>query len=103
MAQTNWNKIIADWEESGLTQAIFCTRNNLAYKEFVKQRCKAIAAGKFEKRQAKPKQSATILPAFSKLDLQLPKSAGQPESSSKPLAIEINLPNGINFRIPVCL
>ena len=36
MGQTHWNKTIADREESGLTQTIFCTRNNLAYKEFVK-------------------------------------------------------------------
>ena len=99
MTQTNWNKVIADWEASGLTQTEFCTRNNLVYKEFVKQRCKAIAAGKFKKRLSSPKRSAEALPAFSKLELNLPS---KPEVPAKPLAIEINLPNGINLKIPVC-
>ena len=102
MAQTNWDKTITDWEASGLTQTEFCTRNNLAYKEFVKQRCKAIAAGKFKKRQHSSKRSAIALPAFSKLDLNPLKYASKPEPSTRPLAIEINLPNGINLRIPVC-
>ena len=102
MAQTNWNKIITDWEKSGLTQTIFCTRNNLAYKEFVKQRCKAIASGKFKKRLSSPKQSAAALPAFSKLELKPPKSASKLESQAMPLVIEISLPNGINLSIPVC-
>ena len=102
MAQTNWNKVIAAWEESGLTQTLFCTRNNLAYKEFVKQRCKAIAAGKFKKQLSRPKQSAAVLPAFSKLELKPTKCASTPKPPAKPLAIEINLPNGINLKIPVC-
>ena len=102
MAQTNWDQTIADWEESGLTQSVFCTRNNLAYKEFVKQRCKAIAAGRFKKRLSSPKQSASALPAFSKLGLKPHQCISKPESPAKPLAIEIYLPSGINLRIPVC-
>jgi len=102
MAQTNWDQTIADWEESGLTQSVFCTRNNLAYKEFVKQRCKAIAAGKFKKRLRRPKQSSSVLPVFSKLDFKPAKSLSKPAASARTLAIEISLPNGINLRIP-CL
>jgi len=100
MTQTNWTKVIAEWEASGLTQTLFCTRNNLVYKEFVKQRCKAIAEGTFEKRQHSSKLST--ITAFSKLDLHPTRPDSQEGSSSKPLAIEINLPNGINLRIPVC-
>ena len=102
MSNPNWHKIIADWEESGLTQAIFCARNNLAYKEFVKKRCKAIAAGKFEKRQHSSKSSAISLPAFSKINLKPVPTGSKPGPASTPLAIEINLPNGINLRVPVC-
>ena len=102
MSKPNWNQSIADWEASGLTQTAFCTRNNLSYKEFVKQRCKAIAAGKFEKRLSRPKHSSSVLPAFSKLDLKPPKSVSKPTVSTRPLVIEIALPNGINLRIPAC-
>ena len=100
MNQATWHKAIADWEASGLTQTEFCTRNNLAYKEFVKQRCKAIAAGKFEKRQHSSKPSGPTLPAFSKLDFKPTSPANRSGPTAKPLVIEINLPNGINLRIP---
>ena len=102
MSKPNWNQSIVDWEESGLTQTEFCTRNNLAYKEFVKQRCKAITAGKFKKRLSSPKQAASILPAFSKLNFKPASPANRSGPIAKPLVIEINLPNGINLRIPAC-
>ena len=100
MSKPNWNQSIVDWKASGLTQAEFCTRNDLAYKEFVKQRCKAIAAGKFKKRLSSPTQAAAVLPAFSKLDFKPAPPANRSGPTAKPLAIEINLPNGINLRIP---
>lgn len=89
--QKKWQRIISDWQESGLTKAEYCRRNNISSRKFSYHSVK-------NKAFSKPRQTDNSEPgSFAEVVCDESASPAKQNSKSSPLVLRLDCGGSIEL------